>query len=398
MKKLISIDLVPTLEKDDFDLIKKIFWGYKDFEAEKRVREILKNYFPKGEILFFSSARSALTFLLENIKDNQRNQVINQAFTCLVVPNATKFAGLEPVFVDIDETFNLNIDDLKNKVNDKTLAIIVQNTFGIPAKIEEILKIAKEKNIFVIENLTHSLGAKYKNNYLGNLGDFALLSFNRNKVITSLIGGALIINNEEYKEKLKIAYEKIDKFSSFKLKKILLTGIFLYLYKNNYNFLTKSFLFFLRKIGFIWEMITETEKKSQKPKDYFKKFPLELFSLLENQLKKLDKFNQQRKEIAKIYLEKFDELNKFLPKEAEPIFLRFPIFKENRGEILKNFKKLNIHLGDWYFCSISPCVKNLEIFGYKGDCQNSEIVSKKILNLPTLINKEDADLILKNLE
>ncbi len=396
MTKLISIDLVPTLENDDFELIKKIFWGYKDFEAEKRVREILKNYFPNSEILFFSSARSALTFLLENIKDNQKNQVVNQAFTCLVVPNAIKFAGLEAVFVDIDETFNLDIEDLKNKVNDETLAIIIQNTFGIPAKIEEILKIVKEKNIFVIENLTHSLGAKYKNIYLGNFGDFALLSFNRNKVITSLIGGALIVNNEEYKDKLKMAYEKIERFSSFELKKILLTGIFLYLYKNNYNFSTKSFLFFLRKIGFIWEMISDIEKKSQKPKNYFKKFPLELFPLLENQLKKLEKFNQQRKEVAKIYLEKFDELSNFLPKEFEPIFLRFPILRENRDEIIEKFKKLNIHLGDWYTCPIFPCVKNLEIFGYKRDCQNSEIVSKKILNLPTLINREGVDLILKN--
>ncbi len=391
MPKLISIDLVPTLEKDDFELIKKIFWGYKDFEAEKRVREILKNYFPDSEILFFNSARSALTFLLENIKDNQRNQVINQAFTCLVVPNSIKFAGLETIFVDIDETFNLDIEDLKRKITNKTLAIIIQNTFGIPAKIDEILEIAKEKNIFIIENLTHSLGAKYKNIYLGNFGDFALLSFNRNKVITSLIGGALVINNKAYEEKLKNHYQKLKDISSFESRQILLTGMFLYFYKNNYNSLTKTLAFSLRKLGVIIEMISKIEKKGEKPRNYFRKFPLEFFPLLENQLKKLEKFNNQRKKIANIYLEKFEYLKKFLSPEVDPVFLRFPLLKNNRDEIIRNFKKINIQLGDWYACPIFPCVEKAEIFNYKRDCPTAEKISKEILNLPTLL--EDPDLI-----
>jgi dTDP-4-amino-4,6-dideoxygalactose transaminase len=398
MKKLIHIDLVPNFEEDDFEIIERLF-DYKVDDllvAEENVRKILKNYFPEGEIYFFNSARGALSFLLMNANDDK--YVITQAFTCLVVPNAIKFAGLKPIYVDIDKSFNLDIEDLKRKINQETKAIIIQNTFGLPAKIDEILEIAKKNNILTIENLTHSLGAKYKNNYLGNFGDFALLSFNRNKVISSIIGGALIINNKNFIEKIEGAYELLSELDQKEIKKIIFTGKVLYQAKKNYNFLMKAYLKFLRKIGFSLEMVSLTEKQGKAPKNYLAKFPKVLFPLLENQLKKLEKFNQQRKEIAQIYLSaglKNFEINK----GSEPIFLRFPaVADKNVNEILAKFKKENIYLGDWYNCVLAPC-SDLKNFDYElGSCPQAEKITQKIFNLPTLIEKEDGERILNKLK
>jgi len=410
MENLIHIDLVPNFEDDDYEIFKRIEARYGEGqeieEAKNEVLEILKFYFPQGEIFFFNSARGALSFLLTqtyadytqtNADKNlslleHASEVITQAFSCLVVPNAIKFAGYKPIYVDIDETYNLDIEDLKRKINERTKAIIIQNTFGIPAKIDEILEIAHQNNILVIENLTHSLGAKYKGKYLGNFGDFALLSFNRNKVISSIIGGALVVNNKNFLEKIKNSYESLPELSPKEIQKIIFTGKVLYQAKKNYNFLTKIYLKFLRKSGKILEMISSIEKQGKKPANYLSKFPEILFPLLLNQLKKLEKLNEKRKEIANIYLEKFP-----LNFGGGPIFLRFPILIENRDFVLEKFKKENIYLGDWYRCVLDPC-SDLTIFDYEiGSCPKAEEITKKIINLPTLIDKEEAEYIIKNL-
>jgi perosamine synthetase len=410
-KDLIHIDLVPNFEDDDYEIIKKIEARYgagQEIEESKNaVLEILRFYFPQGEIFFFNSARGALSFLLTqtyadytqtNADKNlslleHTSEVITQAFSCLVVPNAIKFAGYKPIYVDIDETYNLDIEDLKRKINEKTKAIIIQNTFGIPAKIDEILEIAHQNNILVIENLTHSLGAKYKGKYLGNFGDFALLSFNKNKVISSIIGGALVVNNKNFLEKIKQNYESLPEFSPKEIQKIIFTGKVLYQAKKNYNFLTKIYLKFLRKSGKTVEMISLIEKQGKKPENYLFKFPEVLFPLLLNQLKKLERFNEKRKEVAKIYLEKFP-----LNFEGEPIFLRFPILIENRDFVLEKFKKENIYLGDWYRCVLDPCF-DLKIFDYEiGSCPKAEEITKKIINLPTLIEKKEAELIIRKIK
>jgi dTDP-4-amino-4,6-dideoxygalactose transaminase len=400
MKKIVSIDFIPNFEEDDFELIKQILKGYEDLKAKRKVEEELRKYFPQGEILFFNSARAALTFILKILKNiDSRREVITQAFSCLVVPNSIKFSGLKPIFVDIGDDFNFSLDDLKKKISYDSLALIIQNTFGLPAEIDEILSLAKEKNIFVIENLTHALGAKYKNTYLGNFGDITLLSFNRNKVISSIIGGALIIRSEFIiKEALK-EYEKVEEFNKVKLKKLLLgTLIFGFFKKFYHSKILRKILKVLRNLKITPEMISKEEKLGIMPKDYLKKFPEELYPLLLNQLKKLEKFNSQRKKIAKIYMENLGITFK-ISDFSEPIFLRYPYFSSKRDEIIKEFSKENIFLGDWYFCPLAPCDAKEEIFGYeKGSCPNVEKINQIIFNLPTLINEETAYFILEKLK
>jgi dTDP-4-amino-4,6-dideoxygalactose transaminase len=398
MKKLINIDLVPNFENDDFEIIKRLLHrSYDDLlEDQTKTEKTLKSYFPDSEILFFSSARGALYFLLSQIKSKSEEHIITQAFSCLVVPLAIKSAGYKPIYTDIDDSFNIDIQDLKNKITNQTKAIIIQNTFGLPAKIDDILNIAKEKDILIIENLTHSLGAKYKNTYLGNFGQVALLSFNRNKVISSIIGGALVIREKKLAEKIKLAYQNLPELSAKEIAKILFTGKVLYKAKLNYCLITKIYLKVLRQIKLISEMISKEEKEGNKNINYSFKFPKILFPLLENQLKKLERFNNHRKKIANLY----NQTNFKINEQSEPIFLRFPFLVKNsnlRKRIFYLCQKENIYLGDWYQCVLSPC-SNLETFDYKlNSCPHAELISKKIINLPTYINitPEDVQKIIK---
>ena len=106
--------------------------------------------------------------------------------------------GLKPVFVDVDlETLNVNMDDLISKITSRTKAIMLINIHGNSSDIFKIKKIAKKKNIILIEDNCEALGSKLKNKYLGTFGDFSTFSFFYSHQITSGEGGMVVCHNDE---------------------------------------------------------------------------------------------------------------------------------------------------------------------------------------------------------
>ena len=106
--------------------------------------------------------------------------------------------GLKPVFVDIDkDTLNVNPDLLIKKINNKTKVIMLVHVLGNSTDIEKIKKIAQRKKIILIEDTCESLGAKFKNKYLGTFGDFGTYSFYYSHQITSGEGGMIVCDNQD---------------------------------------------------------------------------------------------------------------------------------------------------------------------------------------------------------
>ena len=105
--------------------------------------------------------------------------------------------GLKPVFVDVDvETLNVNINDLINKISNRTKAIMLINVHGNSSDLFKIKKIARKKNIILIEDNCEALGSKLKNKYLGTFGDFSTFSFFYSHQITSGEGGMIVCHND----------------------------------------------------------------------------------------------------------------------------------------------------------------------------------------------------------
>lgn len=106
--------------------------------------------------------------------------------------------GLKPVFVDIDkDTLNVNPDLLIKKINNKTKVIMLVHVLGNSTDIEKIKRIAQRKKIILIEDTCESLGAKFKNKYLGTFGDFGTYSFYYSHQITSGEGGMIVCDNQD---------------------------------------------------------------------------------------------------------------------------------------------------------------------------------------------------------
>ena len=107
-------------------------------------------------------------------------------------------AGLKPRFVDVDvNNFNMNMDEFKKKLTKKVKAIVAVHVLGNSTQIAEVAKIAKSRNIFLVEDTCESLGAKYKKKYLGTFGDFGTYSFFYSHQITTGEGGMIVCNSRE---------------------------------------------------------------------------------------------------------------------------------------------------------------------------------------------------------
>ncbi|MGI0148096.1 MAG: DegT/DnrJ/EryC1/StrS family aminotransferase, partial [Thermoplasmata archaeon] len=125
----------------------------------------------------FWKGRVALYAILRTLEIGHEDEVILPAFTCVVVPNAVRFAGATPVYADIvPGGYNLDPAGVERAVTPRTRAIIVQHTFGIPADLDPLLEIARRHGLAVIEDCAHSLGSEYRERGVGTFGLAAFFS------------------------------------------------------------------------------------------------------------------------------------------------------------------------------------------------------------------------------
>lgn len=127
------------------------------------------------------------------------DEVIVTDFSWVATAYAIKYTGAKCVFVDIDpDTWTIDPDCIRRAITKKTKAIMLVHSFGHPAEMEEILKIAKEYGLYVIEDAAPSIGSEYKGKLVGSFGDISCFSFQGAKMTVSGEGGILLTDNEEY--------------------------------------------------------------------------------------------------------------------------------------------------------------------------------------------------------
>ncbi len=395
--KPISISLSPNVERDDVWLaLKLVFkpWKWRKGEAIEELENQFKNYLGVKYAFSFNSGRSALLAILKSLGLGSEKEILLQAFTCNAAANPIIWAGLKPVYVDCDEKdFNIDIEDLKRKITPESKVIIIQHTFGLPANIDEVSEICQQNNLILIEDCAHSLGAKYKGKKIGTFGKAAFFSFSRDKVISSVYGGMAATNDSSLAEKLQQAQGEFGYPSCcWVLQQLCHPPFMQFKVLPFYNFLKigKIILILSQKLHILSKAVHWKEKIGKIPSYFPKKMPNALAILALNQFKKLGRFNEHRKEIAKFYFEKLRDSDFGLPKvsdDREHVFLRFTVKYPNAHQIIKKAWKKNILIGDWYTSPIAPDDTKLDAVKYKlGSCPKAEKLSKITLNLPTHIN------------
>jgi len=442
----ISTSLSPNVQKDDVFLAAKLLfktiYGFRNTNYENSPAKTLegkfKEYLDAKYAFSFNSGRSALFTIIRALEMREGDEVLLQAFTCNAVPNPVLWADGKPVYVDIDESLNIDPDDLEKKITSRSRAIIIQHTLGVPAQIDKILEIARRHNLIIIEDCAHALGAKYNDRLVGTFGDIAFFSFGRDKVISAVWGGVMTTNNENLAKKIETLHQTTPyPAKSWTIKQLLHPILFSIIIPTYYIF-GKYLLAFLRIARGVGLAVSQKERLGQKPDMFPARMPEALAALALHQFEKLEKYNEHRRKIAELYFrgltsslsfprrresradsEKLDSrlprgpretgvgqgndvsAMKLPPRKRGAIYLRFNILHPNAREVIQKAKKQHILLGDWYKNVIDPIGTDFEKMGYApGSCPNAERMAKESINLPTHINisKKDAQSIVNFLK
>lgn len=333
-----------------------------------------------------NSGRSALYLLLKAANIGNGDEVLIQAYTCSAVPNSVIWIGAKPIYADIDEeTLNVDLKDLERKITPRTKAVILQHTFGRPGPIEKALELAKKRKLLVIEDCAHSLGAEFKGKKLGTFGDAAILSFGREKVVSSLAGGIILVKNEQLIKPLEKLIKDLNypSFSSY-IREI--NNFFtwrLFIRRIFFSKLGENLLNFLNSKDFFNVVTSNKELVGEKPDWYPKLFPGTFAKIALEELKNLEGVNESRNKIARYY-EKHLKNPKFkLLNPHNGIYLRFVILYENPDMIFKEARKRHFWFGNWYNSPIYPPRVNYEKLYYSaGLCPNAEKIARQTINLP----------------
>ena len=176
----------------------------------------MENRFKAEEVLLTTSCSSALEMaaLLADIKPG--DEVIMPAFTFVSTANAFVLRGAKIVFVDIrPDTMNIDENLIEAAITDRTKAIVPVHYAGVACEMGKILAIAKKHNLLVIEDAAQGVMAKYKDKYLGTIGDIGCYSFHETKNYSSGEGGAVVFKDNRYTEMAEIIREKGTNRSKF---------------------------------------------------------------------------------------------------------------------------------------------------------------------------------------
>ena len=169
----------------------------------------LENFLGQNvQVAVLSAGTAALHLALIECGVGYGDEVICQSMTFSASANPIVYQGATPVFVDSEmDTWNMCPLALREAIKDrianykKPKAIIVVHLYGMPAKMDELIAVAQEFEVPIIEDAAEALGSTYKGQACGTFGRFAVLSFNGNKIITTSGGGALVAHTKEDKDK-----------------------------------------------------------------------------------------------------------------------------------------------------------------------------------------------------
>ena len=346
-------------------------------------------YYPNGKLFTFWKGRVALYCFLKSLNLSTGDEVILPALTCVVVPNAIIYAGLKPIYIDIEpDSFNMDPKKIKEKITSKTRVVIMQNTFGLSSNVEDVIAIAKQHDLITIDDCTHGFGGHYKGKPNGSLADVAFYSSQWNKPFSTVIGGYLVINNPKYVANVKNEYQSYNMPTIGQNLKILIL-----FYIKKYALFPKTYWVLIRLYRWLSKknLIMGSSQGSEissiiKPANYEMQMGWGQQKIGTRQIKQLSNTLKLRQKNAKQFTNWLEANGKISVKSQyhqNHSWLKYPIRVLNRAEFIKRAASSNIMLGDWFVSPIHPVKSNWTLWHYQaGTCEHAEKAAKELVNLP----------------
>jgi dTDP-4-amino-4,6-dideoxygalactose transaminase len=342
-----------------------------------------------GHAFAFWKGRVALYAILKAMEIGNEDEIILPGYTCVMDVNPIKYLGAKPVYVDIEpETFNIDVDLLKQKITSKTKVIIAQHTYGYPCDMDAIMKIARDNNITVIEDCCLALGSKYKGKIVGTFGKAAYFSSQWNKPYTTGLGGMAITNDSKLAENIQsLCDNKITCPTSREIFMLWAQLVIyrLFIYPRTTAFAQDVFRYLTKK-GAVVGSSSTSEFKPVMADDFFKSISSVQGRSGLRQLSKINENIQHRKKLALFYDKLLNEKG-INPQKSndntEPVLVRYPVRVKAKNEALETAAKEGVELGSWFESPLHPIETPLQVYDYEiGSCPQAEKASNEVVNLP----------------
>jgi len=363
-------------------------WAYRTGPERDILRANLKERYGYDAALF-ATGREALLALLRAFDLPAGAEVIVQGFTCVVVPNAIKAAGLRAVYADIDpETLNLTPETVAGAASPRTRAVICQHTFGIPAETHELRTLCDAHGWILIEDCAHILPDRTGPNGILRHADHAICSFGRDKAVSGIGGGAALTRDPETARRLADLHTKAKESSLWSVIRLLeYPPRMAHIVRPLIGLKLASPLLMLQKLlGLFAPVLNDEEKKGRMPYK-LRRMPNACAALARWQLRDLERINDHRRALTKRYLEAagthgWKTMRGIVP--SLPL-QKFPMFITDAARVRGMLKKDNVHLDDgWTGCVVCPEACDLAAAGYKpGSDPAAEAAAESVLSLPT---------------
>lgn len=333
------------------------------FYSEK-LHSFMESKFGAKKALFVTSGTAALDMaaLLTNVKIG--DEVILPSYTFVSTANAFVLRGAKVVFADIEEdTLNIDPSEIERLVTEKTKAIVPVHYAGISCQMDEILKIASENNLLVIEDAAQGVNSMYRNKYLGTIGTIGCYSFHETKNYVCGEGGAILLNDSDLIERAEIIREKGTNRSKFFRGEI-----------DKYTWVDvgSSYIGSDLLAAYLWAQFEMLEEIQSRRKHIFKAYYQGLEPLEEQGLLRLPR----------------------IPDYCSPNYHMFYILMPDecaRNQMMEYLKQEKINATFHYIpLHLSPMGQSM---GYKeGDFPITESLASRIIRLPFYYDLSDKDI------
>lgn len=338
-------------------------------ENVKKFEKEFSEYLGAKHSISVGNGTDALVIALKALGIGEGDEVITSTYTFFATSESISAVGATPVFIDVKkDTFNMDSQLIEEKITDKTKAIMPVHIFGQSADMDEINKIAKKHNLYVIEDACQAIGAEYNGKMIGTLGDIAAFSFFPTKNLGAAgDGGMLVTNNDDLATIIKALRTHGSGENGQKAYNLLNDEKEEVKKDSEDNTVYNPLKYYNYLIGFN-SRLDEIQA-----------------ALLRVKLKELDKWNNKRADTAKYYNDELKATNLVTPHKDENkshVYHMYILQSENRSNLVEYLKENNISTGIYYPVPLhaQKAYKNLDY--KKGDMPNAEYLSQRTFAIP----------------
>lgn len=347
----------------------------------------------------FAAGRVGLFGILHALGIGAGDEVLLQVPTHIVVPNAIRYAGAAPVYVDCElDSYNMDLADAERRITPRTRAIVLQHTFGIPADLDAVLDLARRNGLLVIEDCVHALGARYAGRPVGSFGCAAFFSSEETKTISTTMGGMVVTDDHALATRLR-AFQQACAPPPMGLtaRYVLKLAAYHVLTQPRLHRYTRALYEAAGRRHPLPRPTAATELRGGRPAGYARRFSNAQAALGLRQLARLDANLAHRRMLADHYCRRLQACGLPVPVHptpAEPAFVRYPMWVPDRAAAARAAAPHAV-LGTW-FTSVLEEAESPAAGAYRsGTCPRAEAAARHLVNLPThpRVTVADADAI-----